>query len=98
MLQFTHMQDRIEILEREISTIKERNIRVEADKAWEVSAFRIGSIAVITYIIASVVMYFIGVTNYLLSAFIPVIGYILSTQSLPFIKRWWTGRFLMGKK
>ncbi len=94
------MQDRIEILEKEIATIKERNLRVEADKAWEVSAFRVVSIAVSTYIIASVVMYFIGVTNYLLSALIPTIGYLLSTQSLPFIKRWWTKRFLilMGSK
>ncbi len=92
------MQDKIETLEREIATIKERNLRVEADKAWEGSVFRIGSIAVITYIVASVVMYFIGVTDYLLSALIPVIGYVLSTQSLPFIKRWWTDKFLVGKK
>jgi hypothetical protein len=77
----------------EIAAIKERNRRVEADKAWERSGFRIFSITAITYIIASFVMYAIGIANYLLSALIPTIGYFLSTQSLPVIKRWWIKHF-----
>jgi len=35
------MEDKIQKIEREIETIKERNLRVEADKAWETSSFRI---------------------------------------------------------
>ena len=81
----------------EIAAIKERNRRVEADKAWERSGFRILSITVATYIIASVVMYAIGIANYLLSALIPAIGYFLSTQSLPIIKRWWIKRFFIAR-
>ena len=77
----------------EILAIKERNRRVEADKAWERSGIRIFSIAAITYIIAVLVMYAIGIANYLLSALIPTIGYFLSTQSLPIIKRWWVKNF-----
>ena len=77
-------------LEQEIQTIKERNARVEADKAWEQSGFRIGFITVITYIVAAAVMYKIGVNNYFLNALIPSIGYFLSTWSLPFVKNWWT--------
>lgn len=69
--------------------MKQRNLRVEADKAWETSTFRILSICVITYIIAAVVMYFIGVQNVFLNALIPTLGYFLSTQSLPAIKAWW---------
>ncbi|MSU60723.1 MAG: hypothetical protein EXS52_02280 [Candidatus Staskawiczbacteria bacterium] len=76
-------------LEKEVSLIKERNERVELDKAWETSAFRIASILVMTHIITAVVFYFIGVKNYLVSALIPTVGYYVSTQSLPFIKRWW---------
>ena len=76
-------------LEKEVNLIKERNERVELDKAWETSAFRVVSVLVMTYIITAVVFYFIGVKNYLLSALIPTIGYYVSTQSLPFIKRWW---------
>ncbi len=82
----------------EINTIKERNRRVEADKAWERSMLRIGSITVITYIIAAFVMYTIGVNGYLLNALIPSIGYFLSTQSLPAIKQWWIRRCYKKEK
>jgi hypothetical protein len=80
-------------VEKEIKIIKERNKRVEADKAWERSGFRIFLVSAITYIIASLVLYFIGVQNFLLSALVPTVGYYLSTQSLPVIKRWWTDRY-----
>ncbi len=86
------MEQRIDNLEKEIQKLKERNSRVEADKVWEISMFRIFSICVITYIIAAIVMYIIGVQNYFLSALIPTIGYYLSTQSLPSIKKWWVNR------
>ena len=78
-----------EALKKEIDLIKERNKKVEADKAWEISIFRIVSIVIMTYIITAVVFYFIGIKNFLLNAFIPTVGFYLSTQSLPFIKRWW---------
>jgi hypothetical protein len=87
--QINFMQERIEKLEKEIDIIKERNLKVEADKAWETSYFRVFSISLITYIVASRVLYFIGSENYLLDALIPTAGYFLSTQSLPFIKKWW---------
>ncbi|MES2995059.1 MAG: hypothetical protein V4681_03445 [Patescibacteria group bacterium] len=80
------MEERIgETVERML----ERNARVEADKAWETSGFRIGTIAAITYICAAIVLYVIGAQDYLLSAIVPALGYVLSTQSLPFIKKWW---------
>jgi len=83
------MENRIENLEKEIESLRERNRRVEAEKAWETSYTRAFSIAIITYFVAAVVMYVIGVENYLLGALVPTIGFVLSTQSLPAIKRWW---------
>ncbi len=83
------MEERIQKMEQELIQIKERNVRVQADKAWETSAFRKITIAVITYILASLVLYFIGVQNFYLSASIPTLGYLLSTLSLPMIKKWW---------
>lgn len=80
---------RLKAIETEITAIKERNHRVEGDKAWETSYFRIGSIAAITHIVVAVFLYNIGVSNFLVGAFVPVFGFILSSQSLPFIKRWW---------
>lgn len=76
-------------IEKEIEIIKERNRKVEADKAWETSIFRTILITVATYFIATFFLYFVGVQNFLLSALVPAIGFYLSTQSLPFIKNWW---------
>ena len=75
--------------EQELQQIKQRNIRVEADKAWETSPFRIATLCLITYLVATTLMYFIRVEHFLLSALIPTAGFFLSTQSLPWIKRWW---------
>ncbi len=88
------MEERIIKIEHELKLIQERNLRVEANKAWETSLFRIFSIAGITYIVASLVMYLIGTTAFYLNALIPVVGYLLSTQSLPIIKKWWLEKYL----
>lgn len=76
-------------IEKEIEIIKERNGRVEADKAWETSWVRRLFIAVVTYGIALWWMTSIGETSAHLKAAVPTGGYILSTLSLPFIKKWW---------
>lgn len=83
------MEQQIQKIEKEISEIKERNRKVEADKAWETSVFRMVSILILTYLIASWVMYIINVKEYWLNALIPTLGYFLSTLSLPIVKKWW---------
>lgn len=83
------MEERIQKLEKEIEEIKQRNLRVEGDKAWETSYFRVLLISGIIYIVAVKVLYFIGNNNYFLNALVPPIGYFISVQSLPFIKKWW---------
>ncbi len=92
------MEERIQQLEKEIQAIKERNLKVQAGKAWEQSGVRLLSIAVMTYAIASVVLYFIGVPNFYLSALVPVVGYVLSVQSLPFLKDWWIRRYVQREQ
>ncbi|KKS04360.1 MAG: hypothetical protein UU82_C0015G0005 [Candidatus Nomurabacteria bacterium GW2011_GWC2_41_8] len=87
------MEERVKNLEKEIKLIKERNLRVEADKAWETSYFRIFLISAVIYVLAVFVLYFIGSGNYFLNALVPAIGYFLSVQSLPFIKKWWIKSF-----
>lgn len=79
-------------LEQRIQKIEERNARVEAEKGWETSGLRIGSIMTITYIVACGALSVIGNDHPFRNAFIPVIGYFLSTQSIPFIKRYWISR------
>lgn len=78
-----------EILKLEIQSIKERNSKVEINKAWEVSKTRILFICLITYLVAVTYIYLVRNRGIWLSALIPVIGFYLSTQSLPIVKRFW---------
>ena len=77
----------------QIQEIKERNKRVELDKARETSFTRRSVIAVITYGVATLFMYRIGIPDPYLNAFVPTGGYILSTLSLPIIKQWWLKKY-----
>ena len=79
------MQENTEILKQ----ILERNKRVEADKAWETSNTRRSFIILITYCIACFFLYLIGNTAFWINAMVPAGGYLLSTLSLPPLKRWW---------
>lgn len=72
-----------------LKAIEERNRRVEADKAWERSGFRIMLIAALTYGIAAVFLLSTNLPNPFLNALVPTIGYVLSMQSIPAIKKWW---------
>ncbi len=76
-------------IEREVELLQERNQKVEADKAWETSTFRIVTIACITYTIIASVFFSLEVAHPFSNALIPPIGYLVSVQSLPFLKRWW---------
>lgn len=80
-------------VEKEIGLIQERNKRVEADKGWETSWTRRLFIAAMTYLIAVLWLNLIGETGIWLKAAVPAGGYILSTLSLPFVKKYWANRF-----
>ena len=84
-------EERIKNLEKEIEEIKNRNVRVEADKAWEISYFRTILISLVLYSIITFSLYIIGVENFMFNGLIPVLGFIFSIQSFPFIKKWWIG-------
>ncbi|MCB0344315.1 MAG: hypothetical protein KDD66_04325 [Bdellovibrionales bacterium] len=86
------LEERVAELERELAEVRLRNARVESDKAWETSLIRAATIAAITYLLASVVLWVIGAANAMLGALIPTLGYVLSVQSLPVLKRWWLGQ------
>ena len=77
-------------LELEIEKIKERNKKVELDKAWETSTTRKVCICILTYIIVIIYSYLIRMyDNIFLSSLVPVIGFTLSTLSLKYIRKIW---------
>ncbi len=79
-----------EELKKEIENIKERNKRVELDKAWETSWTRKICIMILTYIVVIIYSYVIrNIDNIFLSSLVPVIGFTLSTLSLKVVRNIW---------
>ena len=78
-----------ESLEAEVQKLKERNTRVDLDKDWERSLTRRIFIVLITYCVAVVWLYIIKEHDIWLKAVVPAAGYILSTISIPQLKRAW---------
>ena len=77
-------------LENEIAKIKERNKRVELDKAWETSWTRKICICILTYIVVVIYSYLINKNNNIwLSSLVPVIGFTLSAVSLNLVRTVW---------
>jgi len=76
-----------------LEQITERNRRVELDKPWETSNTRRALIASMTYAVATYFMYRIGVNDPFLNALVPTGGYLLSTLTLPAVKREWLKRY-----
>lgn len=78
--------------EQRLKAIEQRNLRVEADKAWEISWTRRLSIALLTYIVIVVYLSIIHNNAPFINAFVPVVGFLLSTLVLRRIKQAWQDR------
>jgi hypothetical protein len=76
-------------LAERLAAIEARNARVSGDKAWETSWTRRGLIAGITYACAIILLTMLGHDGVFKHALVPVMGYLLSTLSLPFVKSLW---------
>lgn len=81
--------ERLQKLENQIRQINDRNVKVELDKAWETSNFRILCVCALTWIIMSLVFWIIGVKDCFTNAIIPTLGFYLSNRSLPILKKRW---------
>ncbi|MBI2483750.1 hypothetical protein HYV71_01020 [Candidatus Uhrbacteria bacterium] len=79
----------IEELNQEVAALKERNRRVEADKAWETSLTRKVAILVITYFIVFAFFLAAGVPRPFVNAVVPTLAFALSTATLPYLKKYW---------
>jgi hypothetical protein len=84
----------IEQIKIELVEIKERNKRVEMDKAWETSITRKIIVAILTYIVIVIFFYFAGLTKPFINAIVPTLGFLLSTFSIPWFKKIWINNHL----
>ncbi len=80
-------------LEDRVRAIEARNAKVEAHKAWETSLARRGFLAGVTWLAATLTLAVLEVERPFLPALVPVIGYVISTLSLPYLRRFWIRRF-----
>lgn len=78
-----------EELQTELDKIKERNQRVEADKAWETSWARRFIILILTYLVIVIFFYVAKLPKPFINAIVPSAAFVLSTLSLSFFKRIW---------
>ena len=76
-------------LEEEIEKIKNRNQRVETDKAWETSYTRRILLMIFTYLAIGFYLVAIKIPNPWLNAIVPAVAFMLSTLTLPFFKKIW---------
>ncbi len=72
-----------------IEQLEERNKKVEAEKAWEISLTR--RILLIIFIYLAISFYFkaINISKPWLNAIVPAFAFMLSTLTLPFFKKLW---------
>jgi len=76
-------------IKKEISDIKERNRRVELDKAWETSWTRKIIVVILTYFVIVVFFHFAELPEPFINSIVPALAFILSNLSLPIFKKMW---------
>lgn len=76
-------------IEKRLLAIEARNLKVESDKAWETSWLRRGTIAILTYAVIATYLLIIKNDKPFITAFVPAIGYLLSTLVLRKVKKLW---------
>jgi hypothetical protein len=81
--------DKLQRLEKEIDEIKSRNIRVETDKAWEISWSRRILLTIFTYLAVGFYLDAIRIPNPWSNALVPALAFMLSTLTLPIFKLFW---------
>lgn len=88
---YNYYMENIEEIKKEIQEIKERNRKVEKDKAWETSWTRKILVAILTYIVVVLFFIFAHLPKPFINAIVPTLGFLLSTLSVSFAKKLWMG-------
>ena len=74
-------------LQQEVEKIKQRNQRVELDKAWETSWQRKVIIVAMTYFVVVIFFFTARLPEPFINAIVPSLAFILSSASLPVFKK-----------
>lgn len=76
-------------LKKEIDLIKQRNKKVELDKAWETSWARRILVFILTYMVMVIFFYVAKLPKPFVNSIVPAVAFVLSTLTLAFFKKTW---------
>lgn len=79
-------------LEKRVVAIEERNRRVELDKAWENSSVRRLVLFCVTLVFTYIFLEVIKDDHPLGNAILAAAGFVLSTLTVSYLKKWWISR------
>ena len=78
-----------EELKKDVEEIKQRNFRVESDKAWETSWVRKALLTLFTFIAVGAYLQTINIPAPWLNAIVAAVAFLLSTLTIPYFKQLW---------
>lgn len=84
-----HTISQLDEIKAELGKIKQRNRKVELDKAWENSISRRLILTIFTYLAVGIYLQVINIPLPWLNAIVPALGFMLSTLTLPYFKKIW---------
>ncbi|MFC1598613.1 hypothetical protein ACFL2U_01195 [Patescibacteria group bacterium] len=76
-------------IDQEIKKIKQRNKKVEADKAWETSWSRKIIIAILTYVVIVIFFLLTGLPDPFTNSLVAALAFVLSTLTISLLKKLW---------
>jgi len=85
-------------MQEEIEKINQRNKNVEADKAWETSAARKIILAILTWLAIGIYLTAIKVDRPWINSIVPAVGFMLSTLTLGYFKKYWLKKIYQKTK
>lgn len=76
-------------LQERVAKIEERNKKVEAEEKWNISWTRRIIVMIFTYLSIAIYFYFVIKENPWINAIVPTVAFLLSTLTLPWVRRFW---------
>ncbi|MFH1849220.1 MAG: hypothetical protein ABH879_03450 [archaeon] len=83
-------------VEQQIKAIQDRNKGVEASKAWETSLARRAVLVLFTYLAVGCYLRAANIPKPWLNAIVPSVAFMLSTLTLPMLKKQWIKHVYRG--
>lgn len=92
------LDERVSHLEETVERIRLSGKYSNLQKNWENSRIRVITVAVSMYVLTLTFMLILQVQNPIVSALLPTVGYMLSTNSIPLVRRIWVRNYLRTGK